>query len=122
HINAHNHRYDPRQFIAALPDERILQAHFCGVLRCEGGYLLDTHSEITPPEVWALIDETLASTALRALILERDDKFIPWEPTIHEVRLAREIFRKHRPANPPSEVRAITPPAPAVMNGSDHGY
>lgn len=120
HINAHNHHYDPRQFIGALPADRILQAHYCGVLRREDGYLLDTHSEITPREVWDLVDHALATTGLRALILERDDKFVPWGPTINEVRLAREIFQKHRPAKAPAEMRAFAPAGKS--DSSDHGY
>ena len=109
YINASNHHYDPHRFIRALPAERVLHAHYCGVLRESDGYLLDTHSETTPPEVWALLDEALSCTSLRALILERDDKFLPWERTINEVRLAREIFRKHRPAQAPADIRVSVP-------------
>jgi uncharacterized protein (UPF0276 family) len=109
YINATNHHYDPSRFIRALPAERVQHAHYCGVFREPNGYLLDTHSEITPPEVWALLDEALACTSLRALILERDDKFLPWERTINEVRLAREIFLKHRPAQPPEDLPVFVP-------------
>lgn len=122
HINAHNYGYDPREFIAALPADRILQAHYCGVLRRQDGYLLDTHSEVTPREVWDLVDHALATTGLRALILERDDKFLPWAMMKKELRIARDAFRKHRPATAPSEVRAITPPTPPGANSSDDGY
>jgi hypothetical protein len=107
YINASNHHYDPNRFIRSLPSERILHSHYCGVLRQPDGYLLDTHSEITPPEVWALVDEALSCTALRALILERDSDFLPWDRTINEIRLARQIFLKHRPASPPSEIQSI---------------
>lgn len=109
YINATNHHYDPHRFIGALPAERVQQAHYCGVFREPNGYLLDTHSEITPPEVWALVDEALSCTSLRALILERDDKFLPWEPTINEVRREREIFLKHRPAQPPVDIPVFAP-------------
>ena len=120
YINATNHHYDPHRFIRALPAERVLHAHYCGVLREPNGYLLDTHSEITPPEVWDLLDEALACTGLRALILERDDKFLPWEPTINEVRLARQIFLKHRPAKPQEDVRVFAP-APGAESDSANG-
>ena len=126
YINATNHHYDPHRFIRALPAERVLHAHYCGVLREPNGYLLDTHSEITPPEVWALLDEALSCTGLRALILERDDKFLPWEPTINEVRLARQIFLKHRPARPLGEVRVFAPASGVTGDGAngaqDSGY
>jgi uncharacterized protein (UPF0276 family) len=118
YINAANHHYDPHRFIRALPAERVQHAHYCGVFREPNGYLLDTHSEITPPEVWALVDEALACTSLRALILERDDKFLPWERTINEVRLAREIFLKHRPAQPPEDVPVFVPRS-NLEGGSD---
>lgn len=119
YINAVNHHYDPHQFIRSLPAERIQQAHYCGVMREPNGYLLDTHSEITPPEVWALLDEALACTSLRALILERDDKFLPWERTINEVRLAREIFLKHRPAQAPTDISVSISQSSSPGNGSD---
>lgn len=109
YINAHNHRYDPRAFIKALPPERILHVHFCGVLVAEDGYFLDTHSEITPREVWQLMDETLATTDLRAVILERDSGFSPWEPLVNELRVAREIFRKHRPSVAPATLKGYAP-------------
>lgn len=107
YINATNHHYDPHRFIRSLPAERILHSHYCGVVRQPDGYLLDTHSEITPPEVWDLVDEALACTALRALILERDSDFLPWERTINEVRLAKQIFLKHRPASAPAEIQSF---------------
>jgi uncharacterized protein (UPF0276 family) len=102
YINGHNHGYDPRAYIRALPADRIQHGHYCGVMRLPDGYLLDTHSELTPPEVWKLVDETLATTDLRALILERDSDFLPWENTLNEIKLAREIFLKHRPAKAPA--------------------
>jgi uncharacterized protein (UPF0276 family) len=117
YINATNHHYDPRQFIRALPAERILHAHYCGVLREPNGYLLDTHSEITPPEVWALLEDALTCTDLRALILERDEKFLPWEGTMNEVRLAKKIFLKHRSAQAPQNLRAFV--SPSTPNGDD---
>jgi uncharacterized protein len=123
YVNATNRHYDPGHFIRALPAERIQQAHYCGVSREPNGYLNDTHTEITPPEVWALMDQALASTPLRALILERDDKFLPWERTISEVRLARQIFLKHRPAQPPDDARVfVSEPHLHGEAGNDDGY
>lgn len=124
YINAINHHYDPRRFIRALPAERILQAHYCGFHRAPDGYLLDTHAELTQPEVWELLEEALTCTDIRAVILERDDKFLPWEQTINEVRLAREIFLKHRSAEPPASLRPLIP-APALngdRDGEDDGH
>ena len=125
YINATNHHYDPLGFIRTLPTDRIVQAHYCGYFRKPDGYLMDTHAEITQPEVWKLLDQAMGCTALRALILERDDKFLPWAGTINEVRLAREIFLKHRSAKPPSDLRHVVA-APSRngdhVNASDDGY
>ena len=124
YINAINHHYDPRRFIRALPAERILQAHYCGFHRAPDGYLLDTHAELTQPEVWELLEEALTCTDIRAVILERDDKFLPWEQTINEVRLAREIFLRHRSAKPPDNLRPLIPEPPLNVdrNGEEDGY
>lgn len=125
YINAANHHYDAHEFIRTLPTDRIVQAHYCGYFRKPDGYLLDTHAEITPPEVWALLEDALTCTDLRALILERDDKFLPWELTVNEVRLAREIFLRHRPAKAPQNLRPLAlSPASNGANGetAEAGY
>jgi len=125
YINATNYHYDPSRFIRALPPERVLHAHYCGVMKEPNGYLLDTHSEETPPEVWALVEEALTCTDLRALILERDEKFLPWEGTMKEIRRAREIFLRHRSAQAPQSLRPLFSPSmskSADPKAEDDGY
>lgn len=117
-INSTNHHYDGFKFIDSLPAERILHCHFCGALCEHDGYFLDTHEERTLPEVWKLLDHTLAKTALRTLTLERDAGFEPFKPVIDELWKAKEIFLKHRPAKAPTDLKPTVrvAPDPAAEN------
>lgn len=105
-INSTNHHYDAREFITSLPVDRILHCHYCGALCEHDGYYLDTHEEKTLPEIWKLLDHTLANTALRTVTLERDAGFNPFTPVLEEMWRAKEIFLKHRPAKAPAELRS----------------
>ena len=119
-INATNNGYDPVEFIRKLPGDRVLHAHFCGVTE-EHNYLWDTHCEPTTKEIWSLLDETLACTDLRSVILERDEKFDPFSQILEEVWKAREVWSKHRPIKAPPEIRPSKyEPQPDYVDDSPH--
>jgi uncharacterized protein (UPF0276 family) len=121
HVNAVNHRYDALEFLAALPAERVLHAHFCGASRGPDDFLYDTHFEPTWPPIWRLLEAALERTALRALILERDREFVPFRGPMDEIWFARERFAKHRGAKArPAAVKrepTVVPPS-AVHSAS----
>lgn len=125
-INASNHKYNPFRFIRDLPGERVLQSHFCGAMQEPDGYFMDTHAENTRDEIWTLIDYTLQHTSLRALIFERDDKFHPFNVVMSELWKAKEIFLRHRPAQPTAEAErdlaARTARIDASYAGDDSVY
>ena len=120
YINAINNRYDPVEFIRKLPGDRVLHAHFCGVSE-EHNYLWDTHREPTTKEIWDLLDETLACTDLRSVILERDEKFDPFNQILEEVWHAREVWSRHRPIKAPPEIAPTRyDPQPDYTDDSSH--
>lgn len=95
-INSVNHRYDPEEFLRSLPAERVAHAHFCGASRGPDSFLYDTHFEITAPPVWRLLESALRHTALRALVFERDQRFVPFREVMEEVFDARRLFHRFR--------------------------
>lgn len=95
-INSVNHRYDPESFLRTLPPERVAHAHFCGATRGPDSFLYDTHFEVTAPPVWRLLESALRHTALRALVFERDQRFVPFREVMEEMFDARRLFHRFR--------------------------
>src|SRR6185295_11911066 len=64
-VSAHNHGFDARAYLRALPPERIGQIHLAGH-SVESELLIDTHDNHVCPEVWELFAETVALIGARA--------------------------------------------------------
>src|SRR5205823_349568 len=58
-VSAHNHGFDPRAYLAAMPPERVGQIHLAGHTE-EGALLIDTHDAHVRREVWELYAEAIA--------------------------------------------------------------
>jgi len=72
-VSAHNHGFDPRAYLAAIPGERVGQIHLAGHSQQEDGPLLiDTHDNPVRDEVWQLYAETIARIGPRATMIEWD--------------------------------------------------
>jgi uncharacterized protein len=95
YINAVNHGYDPRAFLDDLPLERVVQLHLAGG-HSHDGWLVDSHSRPTPPQVWALLEEVVARAPVKGIILERDEDLPPFGALLEELDRAREIGRRYR--------------------------
>lgn len=93
YTNSVNHRYDPLAFLERLPLERIAQLHFVGG-HWQDGVLVDSHSQATQQEVWALMDEVLKRAPVKGVILERDENLPPFNELAGELERAREIGRR----------------------------
>lgn len=76
YANARNHGYDPLEFLARIPLERIAYVHVAGGLE-RGGLYHDTHTHEVPAAVLDLLAELCARAAVPGVMLERDDRFPP---------------------------------------------
>ena len=85
-VSAHNHGFDARTYLHALPPERIGQIHLAGH-SVEGQLLIDTHDNPVRPEVWELFAETVALIGARATMIEWDAQVPSFE--VLEGELAR---------------------------------
>jgi uncharacterized protein (UPF0276 family) len=72
YANARNHGYDAVKFLERVPLERLAYVHIAGGFERHGLYH-DTHTRPIPPEVFNLLEELCARTAVPGVLLERDD-------------------------------------------------
>lgn len=73
-INSVNHHFDPYDFLAQLPLERVVQVHLAGG-EWQGDTMVDSHAHPVHEEVWELLANVLRRAPLKAILLERDQNF-----------------------------------------------
>jgi uncharacterized protein len=76
YINAFNHHFNPRQYLDALPADRIAQFHLAGYRDC-GSYLLDTHDHRISDPVWELYAYAVGRFGPLPTLIEWDDQIPP---------------------------------------------
>jgi uncharacterized protein (UPF0276 family) len=89
-VSAHNHGFDPRAFIAALPSPRVGQIHLAGH-STRGALLLDTHDHPVRDEVWELYRFALECHGQVPTLIEWDDHIPAFERVVAEAERARAI-------------------------------
>jgi len=111
HANGTNFGYNPAEFVAQIPAERIGSIHIAGgkFIECEGvTRLLDDHLHPVPDAVFALLED-VAARAPRPLtvILEHDGNYPSMETLLLQLDRAREAMKRGR-------TRQQQSPAPAL--------
>ncbi len=71
-VSAHNHGFDARAYLDAMPPERVFQIHLAGH-SVERGLLIDTHDHPVCDDVWALYAHALARLGPVSTLIEWDD-------------------------------------------------
>jgi uncharacterized protein len=80
YVSSQNHSFDPKDYIEAVPAERVAQIHIAGHSKFEK-YILDTHDHPVLDPVWALYARAIERCGPTATLLEWDDSI----PTFDEV-------------------------------------
>lgn len=93
-VNAHNHGFEPRALVDALPAERVGEYHLSGASPF-GHLLVDTHVGPVPEAVWDLYRYALERIGPRPTLVEWDTSTPSFELTAHECSRARAIERGH---------------------------
>ena len=75
-VNACNHGFDAREYLAAIPPERVFQIHLAGH-SLAGPLRIDTHDAPVCEEVWELFAFALARTGPVSTSIEWDDRIPP---------------------------------------------
>jgi uncharacterized protein (UPF0276 family) len=96
-VNSVNHRFDPYEFLDAIPVERTLQIHLAGGKLIQG-MVVDTHSTPVTEPVWDLLDYVLDRAPVKAILLEWDQDFPDFEVLLQHLDRARAAFTARQPA------------------------
>jgi uncharacterized protein (UPF0276 family) len=88
YVSSVNHDFDPAEYIANIPHDRVVQFHLAGHTHC-GTHVIDTHDGPVIDPVWELYRLAHRLTGGAATLLEWDAKIPPF-PAVHaEVLKAR---------------------------------
>lgn len=93
-VNARNHGFDPRTYLAALPASRVGQFHLAGH-QDHGDHLLDTHDRPIADGVWGLFRSSVERFGPLPTVIERDDDIPPFDVLMAEIATAQEVLDAH---------------------------
>jgi uncharacterized protein len=93
YVSSVNHQFDPRQYIDAIPTERVRQIHLAGH-ETHDGYLVDTHDHPVCDAVWDLYGYTLQQCGAVPTMIERDDNIPALGELLDELDIARGVHAR----------------------------
>ena len=93
YVNAINHGYDARDFLARMPSARIASYHIAGHYDEADDLKVDTHGAPVKDAVWALLEAAYALHGVHPTLLERDFNFPPMPVLLAEVERIRALQR-----------------------------
>ena len=95
YVNSINHRYDPDEFLAALPGERVSYVHIAGHYNEAEDLRVDTHGADVIDPVWGLLDRAYQLFGVMPTLLERDFNIPPVPELLAEVNRIKSIQQQH---------------------------
>ncbi|MCP9481849.1 DUF692 domain-containing protein [Shimia sp. CNT1-13L.2] len=97
-VSATNLKYDPRDYIAAYPLEKVGEIHLGGHDEDEDDHgaplLIDSHGKPVVDPVWALLDHTLEIAGPRPILIEWDNDVPDWPELESEAGRAAAALAK----------------------------
>ena len=90
YVSSVNHEFDPRDYLNAIPVERVQQIHLAGHEN-HGDYLIDTHDHPVPDAVWDLYSAAVLRFGNVSTMIERDANIPPLEELCAELAAARSV-------------------------------
>jgi uncharacterized protein len=91
YVNAINHGYDARKFLAGVPAQRVVYMHVAGHYVEAEDLRVDTHGSDVCDPVWALLADAYRHCGVKPTVLERDFNIPPLEVLMHEVETIRRL-------------------------------
>jgi uncharacterized protein len=89
-VSGFNHEFDPLDYLAGIPQQRVAQIHLAGH-RDLGDYRIDTHDEPVIDQVWDVYAAALRRFGRISTMIERDDNIPPLTDLLDELGQARAI-------------------------------
>jgi uncharacterized protein (UPF0276 family) len=90
-VNSINHRYDAREFLQAMPRERVRYFHVAGHYVEAEDLRVDTHGDAVSDPVWSLLAEAYQRFGPVPTLLERDFNFPPMAELLAEIRQVKAL-------------------------------
>jgi uncharacterized protein (UPF0276 family) len=84
-VNSINHRYDPHEYMHAMPADRIKYFHVAGHYVEAEDLRIDTHGDAICDQVWGLLGDAYAHFGPVPTLLERDFNFPPVAELMEEI-------------------------------------
>ena len=91
YVSAFNHGFDPKEYIDAIPRDRVVQHHLAGHTN-KGTHIIDTHNDHVIDQVWELYRHTYQRLGSVPTLLEWDAD-IPSFETVHAEVLKAAAYR-----------------------------
>jgi uncharacterized protein (UPF0276 family) len=87
YVSACNNGFDPLDYLAGIPVDRVRQVHLAG--HTPGEIVIDTHDRPVCDAVWALFASAMPKLGPVAVMIERDDAIPPLPELLAELDHAR---------------------------------
>ena len=91
HVNAINHGYDAREFLAGVPAARVVYMHVAGHYVEAEDLRVDTHGSDVCDPVWQLLGDAYRHCGVKPTVLERDFNIPPLDVLMREVATVRRM-------------------------------
>ncbi|VVO47250.1 DUF692 domain-containing protein [Pseudomonas fluorescens] len=91
YVNAINHGFDPRDFLARIEPGRVVGMHVAGHFDESESLKIDTHGASVKPQVWSLLAEAYARFGAQPTLLERDFNFPAFAELVAELQTIRRL-------------------------------
>jgi uncharacterized protein (UPF0276 family) len=90
YVSAHNHAFDPLDYLDNVPVNRVQQFHLAGHLNL-GNIIIDNHGDTVIDPVWSLYEVALHRFGPVSTMIERDGNIPPFAELLAELDVARQI-------------------------------
>ena len=109
YVNSINHGYNPYDFIAQLPTDKLVYLHIGGHLKQQNDLIIDTHGENVIDEVWQLLAYTYRRHGVMPTLLERDFNLPPLATLLQETRKIKTLQRQAMATCHPRKLKSKSP-------------
>jgi len=89
-VSAHNHQFDPVDYLNGIDIDRVMQFHLAGH-SYNGEMIIDTHDHDVCDPVWALYATALKRFGAVSTMIERDDDIPAFTQLRQELAIAEDI-------------------------------
>lgn len=99
-VNAFNHGFDVRDYLNAVPFDRVIQLHVAGHTR-HATHIVDTHIGPVERDVWDLLGEAWRRAGGTSVLLEWDAEIPPFDEVHAEALLANNAIARAKSLDAP---------------------